>query len=277
MEVSKDLDTRLFEVKKCRKLIPRLGNSLFAAFSFSFMGTLSEAQNIRLKVVDYICKNWDRFSDSINKSKEKYAQEMSEAITMGGLQELRALSEIYRVVIKIWNSKTTDSKQCDLVINPTNLISNTEIELALISENHYDAVIPFVDLEEIKLRFKKELDECTTMESLIQELKKYKDPSISFNYFLNNLEKECRSLALKFVPKISVGFVGNMKAGKSSLINALLEEELVPEGSWGGSTTGVITEIVYSEGEMWECEVIFQTQEELDKLVQELKNIIESG
>lgn len=82
------------------------------------------------------------------------------------------------------------------------------------------------------------------------------------------------------VPKTIIGVVGNTGAGKSSIINALLEEERIVPTNCMRACTAVVTEISYNNDKDYAYRAVieFIDKEDWDKELSLLfDDIIESG
>lgn len=102
---------------------------------------------------------------------------------------------------------------------------------------------------------------ATRLKSLLTSLKKYKKTSAKDQIAVFRTQTE----ALLSMPKqgrVVIGVVGDTGAGKSSLINALLEEEQLVPTSGMKACTAAVTEIKYKESDGYCAEIEFVTWEE---------------
>lgn len=74
-------------------------------------------------------------------------------------------------------------------------------------------------------------------------------------YWREELKASQRMLEIK--PELPIAFLGPSQQGKSSLINAILGENILAVGGAIGACTSVITSVHYSENERFLAEINF--------------------
>ncbi|CAK3865599.1 Hypothetical predicted protein [Lecanosticta acicola] len=115
------------------------------------------------------------------------------------------------------------------------------------------------------------IETCDVMLETIRDLKERGFQDDKIDKFADSLN-ECRFLEKKYPPPKRIGFLGDMGAGKSSLINSLLGVNVTKESDGTKTGTLVIQEFVKArtnQPKAYEATIYFHNAEQIEKFVQE--------
>ncbi|CAF3616806.1 unnamed protein product [Rotaria socialis] len=95
-----------------RKRIPQDGSSLFRAVSEDLFSTQVHHYDVRLKCIEHIELHANEYSPLITMSLSKYLTHLKDPTTPGGMLEVEALAQCYRVHIIVYSGKDRDPVEC---------------------------------------------------------------------------------------------------------------------------------------------------------------------
>jgi hypothetical protein len=108
--VNSDVDDESFCNALCKAFgfrrlhVPGDGNCLFSCIALAMYGSLSNSKSVRSGTVEHLRKNKSQFAAFATCDFDTYLRTMARSGSWGGELELRAISELYKVAVRIYSN-----------------------------------------------------------------------------------------------------------------------------------------------------------------------------